>query len=936
MKRQEEINKLDQDEMFLTFMSVIESEAVKSATERTTKILDAHYEKADLRKIVNEECPHLDDVEKEKLLNLLMNYEILFDGTLGDFKTSPVSLEVKPGEQPTHSKAFPIPKIHEETLKKEIQRLVELGVLRKCSDSAWASPTFIIPKKNNTVRFISDLRKVNKKLVRKPFPIPKIIDIMQKLQGFTYASALDLNMGYYTIRLDPDAQKICTIILPWGKYQYLRLPMGLSCAPDIFQEKMSELMVGLDFAKTYLDDLLCLTSGTFDDHLEKLEQILIRLRDAGLRINAEKSTFCKDKIEYLGYWITRSGIKPLEKKVQAILNLEPPKNVKQTRSLLGIVQYYRDIWEKRSHILAPLTELTREPKDKKKRKKFVWGEEQQQAFNNLKKIVSRDICLAYPDFDSVFEIYTDASKKQLGAVIVQNNRPLAFYSRKLNPAQLNYTTTERELLSIVETLKEFKNVLLGHKIMIFTDHKNLTQEALGYTSERVMRWQLLMEEFGPEINYIKGKANTVADAISRLDYNGNDQTKLNLEELFTQDEDDLELFPMSIPVIAEAQESCSSLQEKFVQDKNNVFTSNLINDVEVICINNKIYIPEPLRLKILNWYHHFLNHPGATRLENTIKQTMMWPGLSNHCKVHCKKCKNCQLNKKKRDKYGHLPAKEAETTPWKTVCVDLVGPYTILNNDKALTLTAMTMIDPVTSWFEIVQVPTYLYADPKTGKTELRTDVTSARISQLFNNNWLCRYPRPTYVIYDNGSEFKLHFKSLCEQYGLKRKPTSKKNPQANSILERIHQVVSNMLRSYNLDDQELDTLDPFSEYLNGIAWAIRCTFHTTLEATPGQLVYGRDMILDIPFKANWTKITNKKQELIDKSNERENKTRVDYDYAIGDKVLITYDGVRRKLTPRREGPYDVIQVYTNGTVKIQRGPLRERINIRRLTPFVE
>ena len=148
-------------------------------------------------------------------------------------------------------------------------------------------------------------------------------------------------------------------------------------------------------------------------------------------MNASKSTFCTNKIEYLGYWITREGVKPLEKKVQAILNLEPPKTVKQTRSLLGIVQYYRDIWEKRSHILAPLTELTKEPKNKNKRPKFVWGEEQQQAFNSLKKIVSRDICLAYPDFNSTFEIYTDASNTQLGAVIVQNDRPLAFYSRKL-------------------------------------------------------------------------------------------------------------------------------------------------------------------------------------------------------------------------------------------------------------------------------------------------------------------------------------------------------------------------------------------------------------------------------------------------------------------------------------------------------------------------
>ena len=761
---------------------------------------------------------------------------------------------------------------------------------------------------------------------------------MQKLQGFTYATALDLNMGYYTIRLDPDAQKICTIILPWGKYQYLRLPMGLSCAPDIFQEKMSELMTGLEFAKAYLDVLLCLTNGSFEDHLDKLRLILERLKEAGLKVNASKSTFCTNKIEYLGYWITREGVKPLEKKVQAILNLEPPKTVKQTRSLLGIVQYYRDIWEKRSHILAPLTELTKEPKNKNKRPKFVWGEEQQQAFNSLKKIVSRDICLAYPDFNSTFEIYTDASKTQLGAVIVQNNRPLAFYSRKLNPAQLNYTTTERELLSIVETLKEFRNILLGHKIKVFTDHKNLTQDALGYTSERVMRWRLLMEEFGPDIKYIKGKANSVADAISRLNYSGNsqDSSANPIVDLFIQEEEEEELFPMSLVQIAAAQEDCAILQEKLNDKNNKVYATKIINDIESIHLNDKIYIPEPLRLKILNWYHHFLNHPGETRLAKTIGQTMIWPGLTNHSKQHCHRCKNCQKNKKKWDKYGHLPAKEAETTPWKTVCVDCVGPYTIINNNKSYQLMAMTMIDPVTSWFEIVQIPVIEVRNPKTKEKELKIDITSARISQLFNNTWLCRYPRPVECIYDNGSEFKLYFKQLCNQYDLKQKPTSKKNPQANSVLERVHQVVANMLRSYDLDNQDLDKLDPFGEYLNGIAWAIRCTYHTTLEATPGQLVYGRDMIMDIPFMADWPKIINRKQQLIDKSNSKENKYRFNYDYAVGDKVLITYDGIRRKMTPCREGPFQVLQVYANGTVKIQCGCLRERINIRRLTPYVK
>ena len=238
---------------------------------------------------------------------------------------------------------------------------------------------------------------------------------MQKLEGFTWATALDLNMGYYHIKLDPDAQKICTIVFPWGKYQYLRLPMGIHCAPDMFQEQMYEIMSGLNFIKTYLDDLLMMTSDTLDDHLRKLELVLDRLKANGLKVNAEKSTFCATEIEYLGYRITRDGIQPLPKKVQAILDLEPPTNLKELRRVLGIVQYYRDIWQQRSHILAPLTELVGKVK-----RKFKWERVHQESFKTMKKIVSRDVLLAYQDFNVPFEIYTDASDRQLGAVITQN------------------------------------------------------------------------------------------------------------------------------------------------------------------------------------------------------------------------------------------------------------------------------------------------------------------------------------------------------------------------------------------------------------------------------------------------------------------------------------------------------------------------------------
>ena len=222
---------------------------------------------------------------------------------------------------------------------------------------------------------------------------------------------------------------------------------------------------------------------------------------------------------------TRDGIKPQPEKCQAILALKPPSSVKDLQKFLGMVQYYRDLWEKRSHLIAPLTDLIGEcgqtkvtRKIKRKKKLWYWDTKHQEAFDAIKKVIARDVMLAYPDFDDVFEIYTDASTRQLGAVITQKGRPIAFFSRKLSEAQTKYTITELELLSIVETFKEFKGMLWGQKIKVFTDHKNLVRHALGLDSYRVFRWRQILEEYNPELSYIKGVDNTVADAISRLEY----------------------------------------------------------------------------------------------------------------------------------------------------------------------------------------------------------------------------------------------------------------------------------------------------------------------------------------------------------------------------------------------------------------------------------
>ena len=198
----------DPNELRIQFKSFLKPKSMQEATNRATEILDANYEKADLHQVVYDKCKHLTVLQRNSLYRLLLENEELFDGTLGDWMTDPVKFELKKGAKPFHGRPFPVPHIHKATLRKEVDRLVKIGVIAPQRESEWASPSFIMPKKDGTVRFLGNFRELNKRLIRTPYPLPKVKDMLEDCEGFTYATALDLNMGYYTIRLDPLAQTV--------------------------------------------------------------------------------------------------------------------------------------------------------------------------------------------------------------------------------------------------------------------------------------------------------------------------------------------------------------------------------------------------------------------------------------------------------------------------------------------------------------------------------------------------------------------------------------------------------------------------------------------------------------------------------------------------------------------------------------------------------
>jgi len=817
-----------------------------------------------------------------------------------------------------NAKAYPVPKAYEGTLKLEIDRLVQAGVLRKVNRSEWAFPTFIIPKKDGSVRVITDFRELNKRIKRIPYPLPKIQDLLLKLEGFTYGTSLDLNMGYYHIELDPFSSQLCTFVLPWGKYEYTRLPMGLCNSPDIFQEKMSELMLGLEFVKVYIDDLLTLTKGDLDDHLRCLGKVLDRISLAGLKVNAKKSFFAKGELEYLGYWITRKGISPVLSKIDAMKALKEPTNKKELRSFIGLINFYRDMWQKRSDLLSPLSALT------SKTVPWKWTETEQKAFEAIKQMISKETLLTFPNFQMPFYVHADASKYQLGGVISQDNKPIAFYSRKLNSAQINYTTGERELLSIVETLKAYRNILLGQQIIVYTDHKNLTYK--NSSGERIMRWRLILEEFGPTFIYIKGERNIVADALSRLDTNNQPSnnmkppTQPRLAEALGFEEADLprNAFPLKFSTIQHQQQKDTKLVQLSTSnpDYHLMAFRGGDKDVELICYKGKIAIPSSLQLRVTQWYHTYLAHPGETRTEQTIRQHFHWNNLRDTVHKICHTCGVCQKNKKTHKKYGQVPEKEAEANPWDKLCVDLIGPYNMKRETGNLTLWCVTMIDPATGWFEMKEIP------------NKRADV----IANIVEQTWLTRYPWPTQMIFDRGSEFMAEFaKMIKDDYGITKKPITARNPQANAIIERIHQTIGNIIRTFNIE--EVDEADPWSGILAATMFAVRATYHTTTQATPMQLVFQRDAILNIPYQVNWDLIRKRKQTKIKENNQKENKKRIKYTYSKGDQVL--YKNIEgAKFDPIWDGPFTIKEIYNNGTIKMDVGAMDKIVNIRNIRPY--
>ncbi|KAL7512882.1 hypothetical protein ACHAXN_010000 [Cyclotella atomus] len=279
--------------------------------------------------------------------------------------------------------------------------MVAIGVLKRQHESEWASPTFIAPKKDGRVRWVSDLRALNKVVKGKVYPLPIITDILRERAGYQFFTKLDISMQYYTFEVDEESQDLCTIITPFGKYKYMRLPMGLKCSPDIAQATTENILGDIEDAGVHIDDVGAF-SNEWDKHVELLRVILRRLRKNGFTINPLKCEWPVKETDWLGYWLTPRCLKLWRKKINAVLHMDRPRTATELRRFIGCVNYYRDMWPSRAHILKPSTDQAA----LKKGFKLEWTNDIQMAFDKMHLFLAADALVAYPDHNKRFDIYT--------------------------------------------------------------------------------------------------------------------------------------------------------------------------------------------------------------------------------------------------------------------------------------------------------------------------------------------------------------------------------------------------------------------------------------------------------------------------------------------------------------------------------------------------
>lgn len=461
--------------------------------------------------------------QQQMLLELLHKHESVFAKSPTDLgRTSLIQHEIDTGDaRPIRQAVRRPPKAFEHEEEAIIQSQLEAGVIKE-SCSPWASPVVFVRKKDGSVRPCVDYRKLNEITRKDAYPLPRMDDCLDSMSGANLFSTLDLQSGYWQIEVKESDRPKTAFITRSGLYEYQTLPFGLCSAPSTFQRCMELVLRGLQWKTLliYLDDVI-IFSKTFGEHLEKLDEVFTRFRNAGLKLKPSKCELFKTEVSFLGHIVTREGIKTDPKKIETVQNWPVPRNVTDIRSFLGLCSYYRRFVPNFADIASPLHRLLEAGQC------FVWDSKCQHAFETLKSFLIGSKVMSYPNDTGIFILDTDASDRGIGATLSQvqwdeerkreEERPISYASRSMSRTQRRYCTTRRELLAVVVFANYFRHYLLGRKFIIRTDHSALRWiMSFKEPENQTARWIEILSQFDFKIEHRAGKRHANADALSRI------------------------------------------------------------------------------------------------------------------------------------------------------------------------------------------------------------------------------------------------------------------------------------------------------------------------------------------------------------------------------------------------------------------------------------
>ncbi|KAL0559098.1 hypothetical protein IC582_003688 [Cucumis melo] len=810
------------------------------------------------------------------------------------------AIELEPGTVPISRAPYRMAPAELKELKVQLQELLDKGFIRP-SVSPWGAPVLFVKKKDGSMRLCIDYRELNKVTVKNRYPLPRIDDLFDQLQGATVFSKIDLRSGYHQLRIKDEDVPKTAFRSRYGHYEFIVMSFGLTNAPAVFMDLMNRVFREFlnTFVIVFIDDIL-IYSKTEAEHERHLRMVLQTLRDNKLYAKFSKCKFWLKQVSFLGHVVSKAGVSVDPAKIEAVTGWTRPSTVSEVRSFLGLAGYYRRFVENFSRIATPLTQLTR------KGAPFVWSKACEDSFQNLKQKLVTAPVLTVPDGSGSFVIYSDASKKGLGCVLMQQGKVVAYASRQLKSHEQNYPTHDLELAAVVFALKIWRHYLYGEKIQIFTDHKSLkyffTKKELNM---RQRRWLELVKDYDCEILYHPGKANVVADALSRK--------VSHSAALITRQAPlhrDLERAEIAVSVgavimqlaqltvqptlrqrIIDAQSNDPYLVEKRgLAEAGRAVEFSLSSDGGLL-FERRLCVPSDSAVKteLLSEAHSspFSMHPGSTKMYQDLKRVYWWRNMKREVAEFVSRCLVCQQVKAPRQKpAGLLQPLSIPEWKWENVSMDFI-------TGLPRTLRGFTVI-----WVVVDRLTKSAHFVP--------VSIVSDRDARFTSKFW----------------------KGLQTAMGTRLDFSTAFHPQTDGQTERLNQVLEDMLRACALEFP-----GSWDSHLHLMEFAYNNSYQATIGMAPFEALYGKCCRSPVC----WGEVGEQRlmgPELVQSTNEAIQKIRSrmhtaqcrrksyadvrrkDLEFEVGDKVFLKVAptrGVvrferRGKLSPRFVGPFEILE----------------------------